>query len=337
MGGFDATTGSVRVSSPVTGASETLSVPSGGGEVVFPEFAVGANRQTTLTVTPLSRFDYPPIASGTTEGTSASVVAYGVGAPLVQLRLEPSDDGSGEVRAVATVAANGVGTQLWVGIATGTTCTVEFVGNVTSGEVDEVIAGTVWEDTSARACAEYRIGSTSFGVAAAGPVTAQPTEPIPAPSGTTTYTIAPAPTVSGQTATWSQVSGPVLDHPRYQARYGPSRTTDFASLFRIGDDPGPIEAWWCVGDVCSDDATTITPSGAAYTTQVVFPTTCDADGEPSATMVDAAPGDYSVTTTASPTAGGTETAWEITVSFSGRLSGLDAYTHTGLVCPAPTP
>lgn len=337
VGGFDATTGSVRVSSPVTGASETLSVPSGGGEVVFPEFAVGANRQTTLTVTPLSRFDYPPIASGTTEGTSASVVAYGVGAPLVQLRLEPSDDGSGEVRAVATVAANGVGTQLWVGIATGTTCTVEFVGNVTSGEVDEVIAGTVWEDTSARACAEYRIGSTSFGVAAAGPVTAQPTEPIPAPSGTTTYTIAPAPTVSGQTATWSQVSGPVLDHPRYQARYGPSRTTDFASLFRIGDDPGPIEAWWCVGDVCSDDATTITPSGAAYTTQVVFPTTCDADGEPSATMVDAAPGDYSVTTTASPTAGGTETAWEITVSFSGRLSGLDAYTHTGLVCPAPTP
>ncbi len=337
VGGFDATTGSVRVSSPVTGASETLSVPSGGGEVVFPEFAVGANRQTTLTVTPLSRFDYPPIASGTTEGTSASVVAYGVGAPLVQLRLEPSDDGSGEVRAVATVAANGVGTQLWVGITTGATCTVEFVGNVTSGEVDEVIAGTVWEDTSVRACAEYRIGSTSFGVAAAGPVTAQPTEPIPAPSGTTTYTIVPAPTVSGQTATWSQVSGPVLDHPRYQARYGPSRTTDFASLFRIGDDPGPIEAWWCVGDVCSDDATTITPSGAAYTTQVVFPTTCDADGEPSATMVDATPGDYSVTTSASPTGGGTETAWEITVSFSGRLSGLDAYTHTGLVCPAPTP
>lgn len=332
VGGFDATTGSVRLTSPVTGASETLSVPAGGGEVVFPEFVVGANRQTTLTVTPLSRFEYPPIAPGTTEGTSASVVAYGVGAPRLQLRLEPTDDGSGEVRAVATVAANGVDTELWVGISTGATCTVEFVGNVTSGEVDEVIAGTVWEDTTARACAEYRIGTTSFGLATAGPVTAQPTEPIPAPSGTTTYTIAADPTVSGQTATWSQVTGPSLDHPRYQARYGPSRTTDFASLFRTGDDPGTIEAWWCVGEVCSEDSTTITPTGAAYTTQAVFPTTCDASGEPSATMVDAASSDYSVTTNGTPSPDGTEISWELTVSFSGRLSGLDAYTHTGLTC-----
>ncbi|MEV8360172.1 Ig-like domain-containing protein [Microbacterium sp. NPDC076895] len=335
IGGFDPTTGSVRVTSPVTGDSETLPVPSDGGEVVFPEFAVGANRQTTLSVTPLSRFDYPPIASGTTEGTTTSVVAYGIGAPRLQLRLEPSDDGSGEVRAVATVAANGVDTELWVGITTGSTCTVEFVGNVTSGEVNEVISGTVWEDTTARACAEYRIGTTSFGRAAAGPVTAQPTEPIPAPSGTTTYTVDPAPTVSGQTATWTRVSGPSLDHPRYEARYGPPRTTDFASLFRTGTDPGTVQAWWCVGDACSDEATTITPTGAAYTTQVVFPATCDTGGQPSATMVDAAPADYSITTSGTPSADGTETAWEITVSFSGRLSGLDAYTHTGLVCPTP--
>jgi len=337
VSGFDSTTGSVRVTSPVTGASETLGVPQGGGEVVFPNFVVGANRETTLTVTPLSRFDYPPIASGTTEGSSTSVVAYGIGAPRLQLRLEPSDDGSGEVRAIASVTANGVGTELWVGITTGAACTVEFVGNVTGGTVDELLAGTVWEDTSARACAEYRVGATSFGVATAGPVTAQPTEPIPPPSGTATYTIASGPTVSGQTASWSQVTGPSLEHPRYETRFGSSRTTDFASLFRTGDDPGTIEAWWCVGDVCSADSTTITPTGAAYTTQVVFPTTCDDAGEPSATMVDAAPADYSIATAGTPDAGGTETSWEITVSFSGRLSGLDAYTYTGLVCPTPTP
>jgi len=335
VGGFDPTTGSVRVTSPVSGVSETLPVPSGGGEVVFPEFAVGANQQTTLSVTPLSRFDYPPIASGTTEGTSASVVAYGIGAPRLQLRLVPTDDGSGEVRAVATVSANGVGTELWVGVTAGATCTVEFVGNVTSGEVTKVIPGTVWEDTMARACAEYRVGTTSFGRASAGPVTAQPTEPIPAPSGTTTYTIEPTPAVSGQTASWTQVSGPSLEHPRYEARYGSSRTTDFTSLFRTGIDPGTIQAWWCVGDVCSDNSTTIAPTGAAYTTQVVFPTTCDADGQPSATMVDAAPADYTVSTSGTPSADGSETAWAITVSFSGRLSGLSAYTHTGLVCPTP--
>lgn len=332
VGGFDPTTGSVRVTSPVTGASETLPVPAGGDDVVFPEFAVGANQRTTLSVTPLSRFEYPPIAPGTTEGSAASVLAYGIGAPRLQLRLEPTDDGSGEIRAVATVTPNGVDTELWVGITTGATCTLEFVGDVAGGEIERVIAGTVWEDTSARACAEYRVGTSSFGRATAGPVTAQPTEPIPAPSGTTTYTVDPAPTVSGQSATWSQVSEPSLEHPRYEARYGPSRTTDFASLLRTGTDPGTIQAWWCVGEVCSDEATAITPTGAAYTTQVVFPTTCDADGQPSATMVDAAPADYSITTNATPSADDTETAWEITVSFSGRLSGLDAYTHTGLTC-----
>ncbi|GAA1697888.1 hypothetical protein GCM10009808_14170 [Microbacterium sediminicola] len=335
VGGFDATTGSVRVTSPVSGATQTLPVPSGSASVTFPEFDVGANVATTLTITPLSRFDYPTIATGSAEGSSRTVVASGVGAPRLSLSVTPTDDGSGVVEAVATVAANAVDATLWVGISTSATCTLHRVGETTSTVLSEDLPGTPWEDTAVFACAEYRIGGTSFGRSTVGPVTAQPTEPLPAPSGTATYTIAPTPTVAGATVSWTGITPPSFPHDRYETRYGATRTTDFASLFRTGEAPGAIQAYWCVGSACSGSGTTVTPSGAAYTAQVVFPTTCDADGNPAATTVTAASGDYSLAQTGTPSADTTSTDWEITVTWTGNLTGLDPYTYTALSCATP--
>lgn len=335
--GLDPTTGSVRVTSPVTGGSETVAVPAGATEVTLPAFVVGANRETSLTITPLSRFDYPTIAVGSTEGSTRTLTAYGVGAPLLSLRLEPTDDGSGDVRAIATVTANGVGTTLDVGIVTSGTCTPVPVGDVTAAVVERTLAGTVWEQTTASACARYRIGDTSFGFRVAGPVSATPTEPIPAPTGSSTYTVSPSPIVEGLRVHWTDVSGPSFAHPRYETRYLPGNTTDFASLFSPGRDPGSIRAAWCVGSVCSDETTAVSPTGAAYTAQVTFPSTCSADGQPGDTMVDAAPGDFALTTVGTPIGDGTQTEWEITVTWLGRLAGLDSYTATGLTCPTATP
>lgn len=337
VGGFDPTTGSIRVTSPVTGGSQTVAVPDGASEVTLPEVVVGANRETSLTVTPLSRFDYPSIAAGSTEGSSRTVTAWGVGAPNLNLSLEPSDDGSGDVRAVATVTANGVDTFLDVGISTTPSCTPAPVGEMVAAVVEQTIAGTAWDETTVYACAQYRVGSSSFGVALVGPVTAIPTEPIPAPVGSATYTVVPTPVVDGSRVSWTQVTGPSFPHPRYETRYAPGAVTVFADLFTIGVDPGAIDASWCVGSACSAASTPVVPTGAAYTARADFPTTCDAVGAPAETSVDADPADYSLSQVGTPSADGSRIDWEIMLTWTGRLSGLDSHTYTGLSCPAPTP
>lgn len=337
VSGIDPTTGSLRATSTLTGATQTVTVPAGATSADIPSFAVGANSPTTVTITPVSRFDLPPIASGSTDGSALEVTAWGVGAPRVTLSLTPSVDGSGEVTARVDVGANGAGVTLWAGVSTNGTCTLERIGDTAATTFTRVLSGTVWQTTTAIACAEYRIGGTAFGRTTTEPVSARPTEPLPAPTGDATYTIDPAPSVSGRTARWESITAPSFPHPRYETRYGASRVTDFDALFTLGSDPGTIQAYWCVDTACSSTGTTVTPTGAAYTAAATFPTDCDATGAPNPTQVAARPADYAVTTESEPSADGSETLWKITVTWSGRLGGLDPYTYTGLACPAPTP
>ncbi len=335
--GLDPTTGSVRATSALTGAVQTVTVPAGASSVDIPSFAVGANSPTTVTITPVSRFELPPIASGSTDGSTLETTAWGVGAPRVALTLTPSVDGSGEVTARIDVGANGTNVTLWAGVSTSGTCTLERIGDTAATTITRVLSGTAWQNTTATACAEYRIDGTAFGRTTTDPVTARPTEPLPAPTGTATYTIDAAPTIEGRTARWDAITGPSFPHPRYETRYGPSRVTDFTTLFTPGTDPGSIQAYWCVDAACSSTGTTVTPTGAAYTATVTFPTTCDATGAPNPTQVAARTADYAVTTESELSSDGFETLWKITVTWSGRLAGLNSYTYTGLACPAPTP
>ncbi len=131
MRGVDAAdTGALQVASPA-GETVSVAVSPTQTEVTLPSFRVGSNTATTVTVTPVSRFDVPPGLGGPAI-ESVSVSAHGIGAPLspaLTLTAVNTGNGRAEVTAVGSAASGGDGSTLRYGIVPdGTACTVSDGG-----------------------------------------------------------------------------------------------------------------------------------------------------------------------------------------------------------------
>lgn len=132
VSGVDAAdTGALEISSPA-GETVSVAVSPGQKDVTLPAFRVGSNTATTVTVTPLSRFDVPPGLGGPAI-ESITVSAHGIGAPLSPtLTLTSVNTGGGraDVTAVGTAASGGDGSTLRYGIVPeGTACTTSDGGD----------------------------------------------------------------------------------------------------------------------------------------------------------------------------------------------------------------
>ncbi|RLK48929.1 Ig-like domain-containing protein [Microbacterium telephonicum] len=341
VGGLDASTGFVRLAG---GAGGEVTQPVRGDTVVFRDYNVGANTPTTLTATPLTRFDLPTVPGGSQSGSALSFRANGIGAPALTLDVTASGSGgSGSVTATATVTANGVGDRILVGFTDGAVCRPTENVAAAGGTATRTFSAPLWQQKSVSACAvtEYR-GSTAFGTTQQSG-SATPTGTIAPPRGDATYTIDERPTRSPDRPmyTWERISGPSLraDAPftvRYRA--GSADTTDFASLFSLGANPGTITAVACEATFGCSEPVVVAPTGAAYTARVSFPAECRSeDAEPPQPVFAANSADRSLTTSSTTDADGVVT-WTYELRWQGALTGLDGLVGRDayvLECAAP--
>ncbi|WP_306824061.1 Ig-like domain-containing protein [Microbacterium jiangjiandongii] len=346
--GVDPSSGFLRLAG---GAGGEVTLPVQGDRVTFRDYAVGSNAPVTLTATPLTRYELPPIPGGSETGGALSFPANGIGAPGLELTVTASTSGRpGSVTATATVAPNGVGDRILVGFSQGGTCrpteSVAARGGTATATFDDK---SLWQPVTVTACAVTEQDDARFGSTEATG-TATPTAGIDVPTGDASYTVDPAFTSKGNVYTWGRVSGaPDLDVDwpfELRFRAGATETTDFGSLFALGVNPGLIQAFAC-NDVfgCSSPGVTVAPRGPAYTTRVTFPSRCfseqDAPGI-SPDMVAANTADYSWAVTR--TEGFDKVATlTYTVTWKGALAGLNDVAGRGayvLECeppPRPTP
>ncbi len=333
--GVDATAGTVTLSG---GSGGEVTQPVRDGTAVFRDYVIGSNSPTPLTATPLTRFDVPPIAGGSQAGTAFTFRANGIGAPSLSLDVTASrGENPGSVTATATVSPDGGGDRIVVGFTNGGTCEPSQPLGAGGGTVSRTFSGLdLWQEVTITACAVTEYGGRGFGQSVRS-ASATPQETIPQPQGAATYRV-------GQTSAtqWQEITAPALRpvgrwyEVRFSADGGASKTTDFASLFRLGEHPGTIQAYSCLSANparCSDPLT-VTADGPQYTARVEVPTQCRSeDVDPPTLTVRAGPGDRTVTTVSETDADGRVT-WTWTVTWVGRLSGWDPATYT-LRCEPP--
>ncbi len=335
--GIDATTGTVTLAG---GAGGEVTQPVRSGIATFRDYRVGSNSPTPLTATPLTRFELPPIPGGSRAGTALSFRANGIGAPSLSLEVTASRGADpGTVTATATVAPDGRGDRIMVGFTDGGTCEPVQAVDAGGGTATRTFTDKeLWTEVTITACAVTEYGGRGFGrVERSGSAT--PQEAIAAPVGDARYSIAR----DGDQYVWDQITVPVLSTGRwYRVLYsadGGTKTSDFRSLFRLGEHPGTIRAYSCLlldASRCSDPVT-VTAAGPQYTARLDVPSQCRSeDAEPPALTVRANPGDYTVAVTSTTDADGRVT-WTWTVTWQARLSGWADATYALLCDPPPPP
>lgn len=349
--GLDDTTGSVRLSG---GAAGSDTQPVSGGTATFSGYRVGSNDPTPLTAIPLTEFDLPPIAGGSTEGRSLEVSAHGIGAPAVTLDVRQNDDGS-TVTATATVTPNGVGEAILVGFSTGGEACVPGAQRTggRGGTVTKTFNNSnlpLWERTTVRACAQTVDDGERFGDGAPVAQEFTPVGPIDAPGGDdTTYEIGTRAERFAEDGMsvyrWADITPPRLRgtlffEVRYSSDGGTTYTRDFRSLFSLGSPPGRIIAALCndsfgCGTASAREITA--GDGPDYPVQVRFPDSCDVGEAPRGEVQVTANGDHSV-----PPVRTEDKAlrrdYVYSVEWSGRLADLGTTSHTKTcVLPPPEP
>jgi len=345
----DQTTRELRITSP---NGETKVVPvAGKGHRSISAYITGSNEPTTVTITPATNLDLPPIEGAQEAGAAVTFTANGVGAPTIT-GATPTVAADGlSVSIAVTTASGGAGSETWVGIVSGATCT--GMVQVTGGTATVSTAVTPNIVNHVKVCAESRVGGTVYASASSLDV---PVYPWVDPGGatiTTGYRVATTCEGDGYSCT-TGVTAPEIDLSSFpdtmRVRYtfdGGARTATFSNM-PIGA-PTVVEVYLCVvfgsGNAqCSTTAVTVPPEPgyADYRTQVSV-ASC-AVGEAPSVSVGAAAGDYSLTWTlldenGDPTTdfGEMRTA-RVTVNFIGALSGIDPWTSATMTCTgAPDP
>ena len=181
--GLDDTTGSVRLQGGVAGSATQ---PVRDGTAVFTGYRIGSNEAQTLTATPLTEFELPRVAGGSSEGRSLDLRAHGVGAPTVTLTQTTTSD---SMTVTAQVTAESDGTEPLFGFSdeSAAACTPD------SRESRRTFPAEPFRSKTVYACvtSTYQ-GRDGFGVTT-GEITARPTGNVSAP-GELTYTVSPTPT-----------------------------------------------------------------------------------------------------------------------------------------------
>jgi hypothetical protein len=341
--GIDATTGSVTLTG---GAGGSVTQPVQGSTATFTAYNVGSNSPTSLTATPLTRFELPPIPGGSQSGSAFSFRANGIGAPTLAIEVTASRSSDpGTVTAVATVSPNGTGERIMVGFTDGsTTCVPDQAVAAGGGTASKTYTKELWREVTITACAVTERGGQGFGrTEKSGSAT--PTSGVPTPTGRATYAVAAQARQDGATFTWDRfASEPDLTtrwpfEVRYRA--GDAESTRFRDVFPDFGDPGTVTAVACSRVFGCGDPVTVTADGPAYRTQVSFPTSCQSDpGGQQPTTGDVAvrganPGDVTVTRSEATDADGTLTL-TYSVRWSGRLAGLDDASFA-VTCEPLTP
>lgn len=150
----------LQISSPA-GETITVAVPLGAATIDVPSFRVGSNRATSVTITPVSRFEAPPGFAGPSIG-SLTISANGVGAPsspVLDLSAVNTGEGKVTVSASGSATTGGDGSQLRYGIVPeGSACTVSA-----GGDRAEFAGLDDGRDYQYILCVESFVGDTSFG------------------------------------------------------------------------------------------------------------------------------------------------------------------------------
>ncbi len=350
VSGIDTSTGQLQVTSP-NGGSTTIAVPAGQTSVVVPSFAVGANSETTVTVTPMTKYDVPTdVAGGSSVGTVATVTAWGVGSPIfTNATATPSLNGTGRIQVSTNFQTNGVNATLYAtAVLSGASCSPATA--VSNNTFTATVQGSVWSAAAVTICAEYRVDDTVFGSSSWSSDSVTPAEDINDPSGAATYSITGSPTITGggSILTWATVNAPSLSTSQsgYRVVYfvggTPYEAAQFSSIFSLGVSPGTITAKSCLNGSTSTCSAGVTVSAATnsakYTAQVSFPAGCPADPTSTAPNATKNPNNGDLMVTVTPTTNTTmgTITFTYSVSFSGGLSGLSApSTHYALTCTAP--
>ena len=205
--GVDAAeTGTLEIVSAV-GETQRVAVGRNDVTVRVPSFRVGSNAANPVTITPLSRFALPPGLGGQPNGTTTTITANGVGAPLnvtLSLVSRSTGDGLSTIDAVATAQPNGTGSQLRFGIVPYDergSCTP-----VAGGDRASFPGMEDGRDYRYYVCVESWYDGSSFGSASAD-ATVRAQQSGAAPQGYT-FRVAPDPVIEGQAARWRIVDDP---------------------------------------------------------------------------------------------------------------------------------
>lgn len=339
--GVDPSTGTVTLSG---GAGGEVTQPVRGSSVTFRDYDIGSNSPTSLTATPLTRFELPPIPGGSQAGAAYAFRANGIGAPSLSLEVTASrSTDPGSVTATATVSPNGAGDRILVGFTDGATCVPDQPVDAGGGTATRTFSGKeLWREATITACAVTEKGGRGFGRTEKSG-TATPVAGVPTPTGDATYAIDSRFRQSGATFTWTRFAKePDLRTTwPFEVRYraGGNETTDFRSLFPEFGEPGSITAVACSRTFGCGDPVSVTASGPAYRASVTFPTYCESDGvQPgeSEIVVRANPSDATRSRTESVDGGGRVTL-TYTVSWTNRLEGLAPASYSVLCEPLPEP
>ncbi|KAA9086561.1 Ig-like domain-containing protein [Microbacterium radiodurans] len=342
--GLDSTAGSVRLSG---GAQGSDTRPVVGGTATFTNYNVGANQSTTLVATPLTTFDLPPIAAGSSEGRSLDVRAHGVGTPTLTLS---ETNTSNSIRVTAAITPNGEGTQTLIGFSDQSAEACRPTSSATSQQFDAQAfrRKTVW------ACAEHTYdGSGGFGTARAD-ISARPVGDVEAPRGMT-FRVSPNPTGNAQSGytyavegTHSDPGAPPFEDARLVYFLNGGRQDAFSP--RLNEPNQQWSARWCDSflgaDVRCSDPIDISPaSGSASSPVSVVVQRLPSCVESDQSAPQWNPGwdrqlTYEITSRGTGTAGAIR-AVEYTVSWTGRLAPLAPFSVT-VTCerapePEPTP
>jgi len=254
--GIDASkTAKLRITSE-GGESVDVDVPRRGTSVTVPQYRIGSNDSTPLTVTPMSRFTLPPGFDGSTTGQARTILANGVGAPKdpnLSVSSKAKDESTATITASGSASPNGTGSTVFYGIVLdGQTC------QATSTDASATFDVNIGQTYTYRLCAESRVGDQSFGRAeTTAQVVARPNDR--GPQGYT-FAIASSPVTNNGRAEWKIDGQPTTDGdapPRWATLRFSNYPTDV-----FDRDPG-IEVWYDYGLIDGAHSAVTPRSGSA--------------------------------------------------------------------------
>ena len=252
-------TGALEITS-TTGASARIDVSRGATSAQIAAFRVGANTQTPITITPLSRFPLPPGLGGSTSGAAVTVYGNGIGAPIgLDLVLAAETAGAGVANISARVSAdvNGYGAEARYGFALGGAPCV-----AASSSAQTVFPGlNDGEEYAVEVCVESWFEGQAFGRAATQS-TVRAVQSANAPRGYT-FVVDATPNYGSNEARWSIKAAPAS--PERPPRRNEARFNLAPGAVPVYDrDPG-LQVQYChtLWGTCGDPGAVAPAAGSA--------------------------------------------------------------------------